>query len=78
MNKSNLPMEAELKGEGKWQKLTSNKFLRIMFGALVGAGIGYSYWTFIGCNSGTCPLTSTPFKTVGIFTFMGIVWFYKK
>jgi hypothetical protein len=25
---------------------------------LVGAVAGYAYWYFIGCNSGTCPITS--------------------
>lgn len=61
-----------------WQKLISNNILRIIFGAAMGAGLGYLYWTFIGCNSGTCPLTSTPLKTIAIFSIMGMVWFYKK
>jgi len=26
--------------------------------ALVGAILGFAYWRFIGCTSGTCPLTS--------------------
>lgn len=25
---------------------------------LIGAGIGFAYWRFIGCTSGTCPLTA--------------------
>ncbi len=57
-----------------WQKLLSNNFYRIILGALVGAGIGFLYWEFIGCNSGTCPLTSNPYKTVAIFTFMGALY----
>jgi hypothetical protein len=26
--------------------------------AFVGAGIGFAYWRFIGCTSGSCPLTA--------------------
>jgi len=29
-------------------------------GAALGALGGYLYWYFIGCNSGTCPITSSP------------------
>lgn len=29
-------------------------------GIVVGAIGGYLYWYFIGCNSGTCMITSSP------------------
>lgn len=29
-------------------------------GALIGAIGGYLYWFYIGCSSGTCPITSSP------------------
>jgi hypothetical protein len=35
-----------------------NKYIKIAFGAFVGAVLGYSYYYFIGCNSGGCPITS--------------------
>jgi hypothetical protein len=25
---------------------------------LVGAGLGFAYWRFVGCSTGTCPLTA--------------------
>ena len=25
---------------------------------IVGAGLGFAYWKFVGCAGGTCPLTS--------------------
>ena len=32
--------------------------------AIIGVGIGilggFLYWRFVGCNSGTCPITSSP------------------
>lgn len=29
-----------------------------------GAVLGYLYYHFIGCNSGSCPLTSTPVSSI--------------
>jgi hypothetical protein len=26
--------------------------------AIIGAGVGFAYWRFIGCSTGTCPLTA--------------------
>lgn len=35
-----------------------NKYLRISLGTIAGAILGYGYYYFIGCSSGTCPITS--------------------
>ena len=32
-------------------------------GILVGAISGYLYWNFVGCNSGTCAITSKPLNS---------------
>ncbi len=34
--------------------------LRIVIGAVVGGGLGFAYCKFVGCSTGTCPLTSHP------------------
>ncbi|HZR17986.1 MAG TPA: DUF6132 family protein [Verrucomicrobiae bacterium] len=34
--------------------------LRIIIGALTGGGLGFAYYKFVGCSTGTCPLTSNP------------------
>ncbi len=36
-------------------------FLRLAIGALVGGGLGFLYYKFVGCSTGACPLTSNPF-----------------
>jgi hypothetical protein len=41
----------------------------IIAGGAIGALGGYLYWHFIGCNSGTCPITSNPLNS----TLYGIV-----
>ena len=43
--------------------------LRIIIGVLAGGVLGFSYYKFIGCSSGTCPLTSNPY----ISTIYGII-----
>ncbi len=35
-------------------------FLRILIGGVVGGGLGFAYYKFVGCSTGTCPLTSHP------------------
>lgn len=34
--------------------------LRIVIGALIGAGLGFGYYKLVGCATGACPLTSNP------------------
>jgi hypothetical protein len=43
--------------------------LRIVIGVVVGGGLGFAYYKFVGCSTGTCPLTSDPF----ISTLYGMV-----
>lgn len=32
--------------------------MKLSFGALVGAALGFGYYYFIGCGTGSCPITS--------------------
>jgi len=34
--------------------------VRIVIGAVVGGGLGFAYYKFVGCSTGACPLTSNP------------------
>ncbi len=43
--------------------------LRLIIGAIIGGGLGFAYYKFVGCSSGTCPLTSSPV----ISTIYGVV-----
>ena len=43
--------------------------LRIVIGVVVGGGLGFAYYKFVGCSTGTCPLTSNPI----ISTLYGMV-----
>lgn len=35
----------------------------LLLGVIVGTIGGYLYWHFIGCNNGTCPITSSPINS---------------
>lgn len=40
------------------------KFWRPFLGIAAGGIGGYLYYYFIGCNSGTCPITSSPYGSI--------------
>lgn len=43
--------------------------LRMIAGAVVGGVVGFGIYRFVGCSSGTCPITANPW----ISTIYGIV-----
>lgn len=47
-------------------------FITSVFIVLGGIG-GYLYWYFIGCNSGTCPITSRPLNSTLYGLVMGFL-----
>lgn len=42
-------------------KINTNFLIKKVLPVLGGALLGYSYYYFIGCYSGTCPITSNPY-----------------
>ena len=47
------------------------KFAFKAVGILIGAIAGGAYYYYIGCTSGTCPLTSNPYISVGYGAVLG-------
>jgi len=62
----------------RWKRVLSNRFFRMSMGIVAGAVAGLLYWKFVGCHSGTCSLTSSPFRTVIMFSFMGALFAHNK
>jgi len=60
------------------KRIFNKKSTRIILGILGGVVIGALYWEFIGCNGGSCPLTSNPTKTIILFGLMGGWFSYRK
>jgi hypothetical protein len=49
------------------------KMIKLIFGIVIGAGIGFAYYKFVGCSTGTCPLTSNPFISTLYGAVMGVL-----
>ncbi len=50
-------------------------FLISGLGILIGAAIGYGYYHFVGCDSGTCAITSKPLNSTLYGSLMGGLFF---
>lgn len=37
--------------------------IRILVGVAAGAVLGFVYYKFVGCPTGTCPITRNPFSS---------------
>jgi len=48
-------------------------YLKWIIGAVVGAALGFTYWYFIGCNTGTCAITSSPINSTIYGGLMGVL-----
>ncbi len=51
------------------------KYKMQIIGTIVGAGLGYAYYYFIGCASGTCTITSKPLNSTLYGALMGLLFF---
>lgn len=40
---------------------------------MIGASLGFAYYYFIGCHSGTCPITSNPWISTAYGAGMGFL-----
>ncbi len=49
-----------------------NKYLKLAIDAGAGALLGYTYYYFIGCNSGSCAITSNWHISTMYGTVMGL------
>ncbi len=48
-------------------------WLKLGVFVVLGALSGFAYYTFIGCTSGTCPITSNPYISMGYGALIGTV-----
>ncbi len=56
-----------------WEKIKKQNLKKLAFGIVIGGLAGYAYYYFIGCSSGTCPITSSPLNSILYGSFTGIV-----
>ena len=47
-------------------------FWKPMLSIIIGGGIGFLYYYYVGCTSGTCAITSNPISSVAMGSLMGL------
>ncbi len=50
-----------------------NKYIKIGLFSAIGAGLGFAYYYFVGCRSGSCPITSNGYLTTFYGALMGLL-----
>jgi len=49
----------------------SRRRLKLILGVALGGLAGFAYYYFIGCQSGGCPITSSPYISTGYGAVFG-------
>ena len=56
--------------------LKSINIYKLLAGVGLGAVVGYGYYYFIGCNGGSCPITSSPVVSTLYGGLIGLVFVF--
>lgn len=56
----------------KW--LSKLNLKKISLGVILGGAVGFAYYYFIGCKSGTCAITSSPVISTMYGVLLGVLW----
>ncbi|MBN2572417.1 MAG: hypothetical protein JXA68_09840 [Ignavibacteriales bacterium] len=57
----------------------NKKLIKIIFKIsiiLLGGLIGYGFYYFIGCNTGSCPITRSPYLSILFGIILGIIFIF--
>jgi hypothetical protein len=54
-------------------KLRNPKIWKPLAGAIGGGLLGFGYYYFVGCKSGSCPITSNPYISILFGAVMGVL-----
>ena len=49
------------------------KIFKITSGILIGGGLGFAYYYFIGCRTGACPISSNPVISTAYGGLIGLL-----
>ena len=52
----------------------NKRYVKMLSGLGIGSLLGFGYYYFIGCASGTCAITSNPFISTAYGAMMGLVF----
>ena len=65
-----LKKEGRNKGDFYMKRLPEN-WLRPLLFTLAGAAVGLAYYALVGCSTGTCMITASPFASMAYMGLMG-------
>ncbi|MCF6237631.1 MAG: DUF6132 family protein [Candidatus Marinimicrobia bacterium] len=54
----------------------NKKYIKMLSGLGVGAVLGFAYYYYIGCASGTCAITSNPYISTAYGAMIGLVFIW--
>ncbi len=60
-----------------WQKIGMHFTRKTLIGVVIGGIGGYLYYYYIGCTSGSCPITSNPWSSIFSGSLIGMIWTIK-
>ncbi|MGE5456880.1 MAG: DUF6132 family protein [Methanococcaceae archaeon] len=58
-------------------KIDKKIILKKSFPVLAGAALGFAYYYFIGCTSGSCPITGNPYISTAYGAFAGSIFSFQ-
>ena len=58
----------------KTKLLNKSNLRRMGIGIVLGGLVGFAYYYFIGCKSGTCAITSNPIVSTMYGVLLGVLW----
>jgi hypothetical protein len=53
--------------------MKKKSIIKLIIFSVAGASLGFGYYYFIGCQSGSCPITSNPVISTLYGTLIGVV-----
>lgn len=55
----------------RFKRIEKKTMVKIVIGVIVGGIVGFLYYRFIGCATGTCRITSNPYISTFYFALLG-------
>lgn len=57
-------------------KVSKYLSFKTIISAFIGALIGFGYYHFVGCRTGSCPITGSPYISTLYGAMMGLVFMF--